>query len=578
MRSIRAHHMDLRPASPCLALIALATAALGSGSCVDTRTDACERDRLRCGVDQLCVSGQGQFEDYCAPRIPAQACIGLEDEGACSYQGVPLGFCRQGSCVPAGCGNGFTDTALNEACDDGNNEPGDGCSADCLSNETCGNSFIDFQIGERCDDGNALSHDGCASGCLTEERVWKEVSFDSPPVRTYHAMAYDAGRGRLVLFGGDGDSLPLGDTWEWDGSYWTQLSPLASPPARYWHAMAYDAERARVVLFGGVVGSRHGETWEWDGARWTQLSPPVSPTARYGHAMAYDAARARVVLFGGTASGAWYGDTWEWDGAHWTQLAPQVSPPARYNHAMAYDAARGRVVLFGGVGGSWYGDTWEWDGAHWTKLSPAASPTARAGHAMAYDTGRGRLVLFGGARGGPHHRDTWEWDGARWTQLSPPTSPTARGGHAMAYDAERGRVTIFGGTTGINGPHHSDTWEWDGERWTQPLPPASPPARSSYAMAYDAARARVVLFGGLAGSGFFRSDTWEWDGVRWTELSQRLRPQSGVGTRWPTTPRVVVWSCSAAWADPFAVTHGSGTENAGPSSLRRSRPRPGVGT
>ena len=216
MGSIQSYKSDFWTAGHCLSLLALSTATLGTGSCVDTRTHECDSGSLRCGVDQLCVSGHGQFEDHCAPRIPAEACIGLEEESACTYQGVSLGFCRQGSCVPAGCGNGFIDIALDEVCDDGNNDSSDGCSADCRSDEACGNRLIDLQVGERCDDGNALSHDGCASACQPEERVWKEVSFSAPPPRCGHAMAYDVARGRVVLFGGN-DGARRNDTWgvEW---------------------------------------------------------------------------------------------------------------------------------------------------------------------------------------------------------------------------------------------------------------------------------------------------------------------------------------------------------------------------
>ena len=64
--------------------------------------------------------------------------------------------------------------------------------------------------------------------------------------------------------------------------------------------MAYDAARQRVVLFGGFGGGHLGDTWEWNGTNWTQLTPSTSPTARNAHAMAYDAARQRVVLLGGT--------------------------------------------------------------------------------------------------------------------------------------------------------------------------------------------------------------------------------------------------------------------------------------
>jgi hypothetical protein len=36
------------------------------------------------------------------------------------------------------------------------------------------------------------------------------------------------------------------------------------------HALAYDADRRRVVLFGGqTAGATVEETWEWDGLTWT---------------------------------------------------------------------------------------------------------------------------------------------------------------------------------------------------------------------------------------------------------------------------------------------------------------------
>src|SRR5436309_145576 len=103
------------------------------------------------------------------------------------------------------------------------------------------------------------------SGLLAEG--WHVTSL-SP--RDRHAMAYDSARGRVVLFGGSG----LGDTWEWDGTSWTQRAS-SGPPPRYKHAMAYDSARGRVVLFGGdgAAGPYLADTWEWDGTAWTQRSP-----------------------------------------------------------------------------------------------------------------------------------------------------------------------------------------------------------------------------------------------------------------------------------------------------------------
>jgi len=50
---------------------------------------------------------------------------------------------RQAVCIdPGSCGDGVIDPG--EVCDDGNVTDGDGCSADCHSDETCGNGIIDL--------------------------------------------------------------------------------------------------------------------------------------------------------------------------------------------------------------------------------------------------------------------------------------------------------------------------------------------------------------------------------------------------------------------------------------------------
>src|SRR5262245_46031280 len=48
--------------------------------------------------------------------------------------------------------------------------------------------------------------------------------------------------------------------------------------------------------------------------------------------------------------------------------------------------------------------------------------------------------------------------------------------------------------------------------WTDRTPASSPPGRLGPGLAYDSARGRTVLFGGLNGGQATFSDTWEWDG------------------------------------------------------------------
>ena len=47
------------------------------------------------------------------------------------------------------------------------------------------------------------------------------------------------------------------DTWEFDGASWTPVTTASSPPARSNHGMAFDAGSNQTVLFGGM-----GETLE----------------------------------------------------------------------------------------------------------------------------------------------------------------------------------------------------------------------------------------------------------------------------------------------------------------------------
>src|SRR5437016_3218101 len=60
------------------------------------------------------------------------------------------------------------------------------------------------------------------------------------------------------------------------------LTPVAqaapsTPPTRYLAAVAYDAARSQVVLFGGWNGDTIGGTWTWDGTTWTHRTPAHSP-------------------------------------------------------------------------------------------------------------------------------------------------------------------------------------------------------------------------------------------------------------------------------------------------------------
>lgn len=62
------------------------------------------------------------------------------------------------------CGDGITQTALVEVCDDGNTASCDGCAGFCQRvDDVCGDGIV--ECGEECDDGNLDAGDGCEPDC-----------------------------------------------------------------------------------------------------------------------------------------------------------------------------------------------------------------------------------------------------------------------------------------------------------------------------------------------------------------------------------------------------------------------------
>lgn len=237
---------------------------------------------------------------------------------------------------------------------------------------------------------------------------WKRVARERhPSARSGHAMAYDGRRGVTVLFGGlagtPGGVVPSDETWLFDANQWRRIATIRAPGPRAGHAMAYDAARGEVVLFGGrsKSGRPLRDTWSFDGASWVRVVPASSPSARFGHAMAFDDSRSEVVLFGGISRRRARDDTWVWNGTTWRQRKPAKSPSARSFHAMATKSPTCGVALFGGrVDGAGSNETWHWDGAAWSLVDASATPVPRSGHGLAFDRHRDRWLTFGGRNRG----------------------------------------------------------------------------------------------------------------------------------------------------------------------------------
>lgn len=157
----------------------------------------------------------------------------------------------------------------------------------------------------------------------------------------------------------------------------------------------------------------------------------------------------------------------------------------------------------------------------WNQVQ-AVGPSIRSSHAMAFDTIRGKTILFGGygpkPDGSEYLSDLWEFDGATWA-LRTTSGPAARQNAAMVFDSARAKTVLFGGLAYTTGPiTFGQTWEWNGSAWAN-VATTGPSPRYLHAMAYDAARQNTVLFGGLADGIARDTFTWTWNGSAWFQAA-----------------------------------------------------------
>ncbi|MEM6730832.1 MAG: kelch repeat-containing protein, partial [Myxococcota bacterium] len=375
---------------------------------------------------------------------------------------------------------------------------------------------------------------------------WSEVSSGPPPAgRAGHTMTYDSANDRILMFGGctvdaiNSCDNELGDLWAFDGSAWSEISFSAPAPSpRTLASATFDEESETLFIYGGNTGST--ELWEWEPiGGWVDRSASSGepePRERGTAVMYYDAPEERLIVFGGRDGDTALGDTWQWrDG--WVRLGgPGLEPIERSLLAMTYDPTVGKSVVFGGEGesgedcdeasGRTCDGTWTWDGGVWEFADPSPSPAGLEAASMTFHSGLGQSVLFGGETDAGNEQDilwsynaeTATWTRRCWPSLGCSPSPPALRETSIAYDSNRDELVLFGGANNFD--VFGQTWTWSSTTgWSRYCSVCeAPPVRRGGAMAYDAGRRRVVLYGGLSTTGGCIEDsrscdqTWEWDG------------------------------------------------------------------
>lgn len=413
-----------------------------------------------------------------------------------------------------------------------------------------------------------------------------EGSCPRPSARMGAAMAFDAERGVVVLFGGRRDAQFFNDVWQWDGASWTEITPTdvegdGNPGPRALASFGYDPVLRELVLVGGGLngtlesgGNNVNDVWAFNGERFLKIDNTVDddhddepPPQRAAVAVTTSQGLAVVgcqkLGFFACSSGD---GPWLFNGTSFANGGTVEGPPTtKQRPALVFNRARGSVMMFGGEDDD---ALWEWNGLRWNPRRPAGDrPDARDNTALAYDEARNVVVLFGGNESpGCDGSATsvcgtlWEFnvDGT-WTRHDPiGERPDPRHSHKLAYDAVRRRTVLFGGRTetatcdGVNEVACSTTWEWDGT-WHKMAPldvegDGNPPGRVEFLLVFDRARGETVLVSGVPVRDGVPSSalmlTWTWNGVRW-----RLVPRSvlaelltgGAAFYDPSRERVVVY-------------------------------------
>ena len=98
---------------------------------------------------------------------------------------------------------------------------------------------------------------GVLCAAASAQSPWSQVFPKlSPEKRNSHAMAFDAARGVVVLYGGNYGSLFRQGTWTWNGKNWQQVTSSGGPGAKSNATMVWHPERKEILLVGGNDGRR----------------------------------------------------------------------------------------------------------------------------------------------------------------------------------------------------------------------------------------------------------------------------------------------------------------------------------
>lgn len=426
-------------------------------------------------------------------------------------------------------------------------------------------------------------------------RDWSQLPKSGawPPVRTNAAALWDSERGHLIIHGGYGGvglvqglvqadtSSFRNDTWEWDGSAWTQWAAGGLDGEQGAPTLAIEPTSGTIRLaaeyppfvntLGTVIYRAENQRWVAQANRGLiDVDHESSAPGVVGDSgsllfskSTWSSVNQAFLFVSGVKSrslasplGAPYEHDWIGNDSGFTRKDSTIQPTALSSSGVATVGAN--VFVFGGQGvedAPPSDDFFYWDGGRWApiKRSNPTPPIRRdPGLAALAD---GRLVLFGGRAPGGRLDDTWVWRQTgtdpvvgTWTEITTTPKPTGRYGMAMVGLGTT--VALFGGG-GEGDTILADTWLFDGTKWSQATPATSPPGRRTQSAAVSAENSMWMFGGGTDTTGSSAlDDLWDFRLVgsvaTWTLLegpSTTRRRRAGMATD-PTFQRTILYGGS----------------------------------
>jgi hypothetical protein len=180
---------------------------------------------------------------------------------------------------------------------------------------------------------------GLTAAYHTVNRRWSDLApRHKPPPVLGGSLAYDPVHDEVILFGGghvaepDSSGKLVGFTGTWVYSFqnhdWRRLQLTIQPSPRMNTRLVCDSKNQALVLFGGDGQSHYlADTWLYDlkSRQWRVSTAAAGPEARAGHFTVYDPETGWVII-GGGYNRRDLTDMWAYDASRdsWQRLAGEV--------------------------------------------------------------------------------------------------------------------------------------------------------------------------------------------------------------------------------------------------------------